>query len=150
MARSTQCTLRAIRFYEQQGLLSVGNRTTGQHRRYSSEEFERLQAILDLRRAGLSLEEIRGIVEIQRRHATGAAAARDLRPQLRERLATIDERITQLQLVRGRLQELQNALSTCEECHADDTFPEGCRHCRRISNHTTDNPIIRALWTHSQ
>jgi DNA-binding transcriptional MerR regulator len=150
MARRTDCTLRSIRFYEQQGLLSVKQRTRGYHRRYSSHEFERLRLIVELRRAGLSLDEIRSVVQIQRRHATGAAASLELRSVLERQISTIDERVIQLRRIQAELEQLRIAVLACKDCGGAAKFPGFCAQCAKLSVANGDASVLRAPWSHSQ
>jgi DNA-binding transcriptional MerR regulator len=65
LARATGNTVRAIRFYEEEGLLTPAVISDGGHRRYTQEDLERLCLIADLREVGLSLCEIKSILELQ-------------------------------------------------------------------------------------
>jgi DNA-binding transcriptional MerR regulator len=150
MARRTKCTLRSIRFYEQQGLLSVEQRTRGCHRRYSSHEFERLRLIVELRRAGLSLDEIRSVIQIQRRHATGATASLELRSLLDRHISAIDERVADLRRIRGDLEQVRDAVVVCQDCRSDRKFPNSCAQCANLLVANRDASMLRALWSHSQ
>lgn len=57
-------TPRAIRFYEERGLVESG-RDMFNRRLYDMPARERLRAIAELRRAGLGLEEIEGVLTIE-------------------------------------------------------------------------------------
>jgi DNA-binding transcriptional MerR regulator len=149
IARRAQCTLRAIRFYEQRGLLSAGVRTGGRHRRYSSADLERLNLIVELRRAGMSLDEIRALGEIKRRHATGAAASLEFRGLLEDQISAIGARVTELLRIKSELQQLRRAMSICADCHRRNAFPDACAKCESFINAADSNPLMRALWSHS-
>ncbi len=145
-----KCTLRTIRFYEQRGLLSVEARTFGRHRRYSSRDLERLNLIVELRRAGLSLDEIRTLCEIKCRHPTGATASLELRGLLETQISAIGARVTELLRIKQELEQLRRALSTCEDCHRQTTLPDACAKCESLANGVDSNPLLRALWSHSR
>jgi DNA-binding transcriptional MerR regulator len=147
IARLTKCTLRTIRFYEQQGLLSVTQRTDGRHRRYSSHELARLRSIIELRRADLSLDEIRSIFAIKRRHATGAAAARDLQKLLETKILAIQERLTELAHTKDELEQLHRAILVCADCHGGQKFPAACAECEKFPVVASDTSLLRALWS---
>lgn len=148
MARRAKCTLRTIRFYEQRGLLSVEARTGGRHRRYSSHDLERLRLIVELRRAGLSLDEIRALFEIKRRHASGAAASRELRAMLEGWIALLGARLAELSRIRNEFEQLQASLLVCKDCNEEPTFPDACAKCERLAAGTGENPLLWALWSH--
>ena len=60
--RLTSLTRRQIRYYEDRGLLQP-KRTTGNHRLYSPDDVQRLQAIRDYLSQGYSLEGIKNLLE---------------------------------------------------------------------------------------
>ena len=73
LAREFDVTPRAIRFYEDQGLLSP--RRDGQRRIYTPRDRTRLKLTLRGKRLGLSLSEIRELIDMYE-------PGRDQRPQL--------------------------------------------------------------------
>ena len=87
LAREFDVTPRAIRFYEAEGLLSPARE--GQRRIYSVRDRTRLKLTLRGKRLGLSLSEIREIVDM---YDTG----RDERPQLEKFLAVLEAHKRQL------------------------------------------------------
>ncbi len=87
LAREFDVTPRAIRFYEAEGLLSPTRQ--GQRRIYTLRDRTRLKLTLRGKRLGLSLSEIREIVDM---YDTG----RDERPQLEKFLAVLDAHKRQL------------------------------------------------------
>ena len=110
VAELTGTTPRTIRYYEEIGLLPGGDREQGKHRTYSKADVERVREIVRLRDLlGLSLEQLSKLVEAE---AARAEIRRELEvstdPETRGRL--LEEALghigTQLELVRGRKQEL--------------------------------------------
>ena len=87
LAREFDVTPRAIRFYEDQGLLAP--RRDGQRRIYTPRDRTRLKLTLRGKRLGLTLSEIREIVDM---YDTG----RDERPQLEKFLAALESHKRQL------------------------------------------------------
>ncbi|GGI33881.1 MULTISPECIES: MerR family transcriptional regulator [Bradyrhizobium] len=63
LADATGVTVRALRHYEQTGLLTASQRTCGGHRMYDADSLTRVYHIVALRRLGLSLQEIRSALE---------------------------------------------------------------------------------------
>ena len=82
LAREFDVTPRAIRFYEDQGLLAP--RRVGQRRIYTPRDRTRLKLTLRGKRLGLTLSEIRELIDM---YETG----RDARPQLQRFLAVLEE-----------------------------------------------------------
>jgi DNA-binding transcriptional MerR regulator len=81
LAREFDVTPRAIRFYEDQGLLSP--RRDGQRRIYTPRDRTRLKLTLRGKRLGLSLSEIRELIDMYE-------PGRDERPQLKRFLAVLE------------------------------------------------------------
>src|SRR5512147_3176451 len=81
LAREFDVTPRAIRFYEDQGLLAP--RREGQRRVYTLRDRTRLKLTLRGKRLGLSLSEIRELIDMYE-------PGRDERPQLKRFLAVLE------------------------------------------------------------
>jgi DNA-binding transcriptional MerR regulator len=81
LSREFDITPRAIRFYEDQGLLSP--RREGQRRIYTPRDRTRLKLTLRGKRLGLSLSEIRELIDMYE-------PGRDERPQLERFLAVLE------------------------------------------------------------
>lgn len=94
VARRAGIATSAVRYYERRGLLAPDGRQSGQ-RRYRTETLRRLVFIGMLQDAGLSLDDIAGILAAPD-VATWKAIART-------RLAALDEEIEQLQEARAYL-----------------------------------------------
>jgi len=82
LAREFDVTPRAIRFYEDQGLLAP--RRVGQRRIYTPRDRTRLKLTLRGKRLGLTLSEIRELIDMYE-------PGRDARPQLQRFLAVLEE-----------------------------------------------------------
>ncbi len=99
-------TLRALRFYEEKGLVSpqrVGNR-----RLYSPRERRRLHIIAQGKRIGLALEEIRAILR--------ASGENGSHRHLEVALEKCEERVREIRIEQQELQEsLQEALQVVSE-----------------------------------
>ena len=83
-----------IRFYERRGLLAADARRSGQ-RRYREQSLRRLVFIGMLQDAGLSLDDIAGVL--------GAERVADWKAIARQRLVALDEEIARLQRARTYL-----------------------------------------------
>jgi DNA-binding transcriptional MerR regulator len=100
LCREFGATPRALRFYEEQGLLSPARRDTA--RVYSYKDRARLQLILRGRRVGLSIAEIRDILDTYDEEGVVAQDAEALRihkrriEELQAQRAHVDEAIQEL------------------------------------------------------
>ncbi len=95
LAREFDVTPRAIRFYEDQGLLSP--RRAGQRRIYTGRDRTRLKLTLRGKRLGLTLSEIRELIDMYE-------PGRDERPQLERFLAVLDAHKRTLEQQRADLE----------------------------------------------
>src|SRR5437868_14169433 len=102
LAREFDVTPRAIRFYEDQGLLAP--RRDGQRRIYTPRDRTRLKLTLRGKRLGLSLSEIRELIDMYE-------PGRDARPQLERFLAVLESHkaslLQQRADIEAQLSELQ-------------------------------------------
>lgn len=112
LARATGNTVRAVRFYEEQGLLRPAEVSEGGHRRYTPEELDRLRLICDLREVGLSLSEIRTVLDLRSGCQTAGEFALRFHEILVGHVEQAQRRIERLRRVR---RELVQALSAIEE-----------------------------------
>jgi DNA-binding transcriptional MerR regulator len=102
MRREFGVTARALRFYEEQGLLSPARSPQG--RIYSRRDRVRLKLTLEGRRAGLSLREIRELLDVYDKEGRTAQLAKAL-PRLKLQVSTLETR-------RGQLDAAIEALRT--------------------------------------
>ncbi len=72
-----------LRIYERKGLVDPG-RTSGGSRRYSETDIERVRRIQDLTAAGLNLEGVRRVIELEDEVRRLHAELEDVRRQVRE------------------------------------------------------------------
>ena len=102
LAREFDVTPRAIRFYEDQGLLAP--RRDGQRRIYTPRDRTRLKLTLRGKRLGLSLSEIRELIDMYE-------PGRDERPQLERFLSVLEthkaSQLRQRADLEAQLSELQ-------------------------------------------
>lgn len=75
----------------------------GQHY-YSEETLERLRKIDQLKKLGLSLEEIRGVVDLYFIDPSGVQTKQKVLTILRQHLTETDQKMSELQLFRNELQ----------------------------------------------
>ena len=95
LAREFDVTPRTIRFYEDQGLLAP--RREGQRRIYEQRDRTRLKLTLRGKRLGLSLSEIRELIDMYE-------PGRDDRPQLERFLSLLESHRTMLEQQRADLE----------------------------------------------
>src|SRR5690242_9894716 len=121
VAKRTGLTSRALRFYEARGLLKP-LRTYSGRRLYGRGELERIQQILALKRAGLSLAQIGRLTE---------RGSLDLSALIEAQLKTIEERKAELNEARALLLTVKSRIDRGEPVDAA-TFCSLIRHGGKI------------------
>jgi DNA-binding transcriptional MerR regulator len=106
LAREFAITPRAIRFYEAEGLLAP--RREGQRRIYTPRDRTRLKLTLRGKRLGLSLSEIRELIDMYE-------PGRDERPQLKRFLAVLQSHRQSLLQQRADLEAQLSEIHTFEK-----------------------------------
>ncbi|WP_339490728.1 MerR family transcriptional regulator [Pseudomonas sp. EL_65y_Pfl2_R95] len=106
LARELDITTRAIRFYEEQSMLSPERR--GQERIYSAKDKVTLKLILRGKRIGFSLAECKELIELY-------DPVQGNRKQLASFMQKIAERRNQLEQQLLDIQQMQLELDTAEE-----------------------------------
>jgi len=94
LAKTLGTTTKTLRHYERMGILSPPQRTINGYRIYDENDLSRARQVVDLRRIGLSIEEIRDLFN----HAPGGPTRRQhLLGLLDEKLRDTDEMLGVLQ-----------------------------------------------------
>ena len=124
LAKRAGTTPRTIRYYEELGLLpSAPERNAGSHRTYSEEDVERLEQLLRLKDLlGLSLDELRDVVEREEARSALREEFRHGTPSHERRREILDESLEhiaqQLALVARRREKLDALQAELEERRA--------------------------------
>jgi DNA-binding transcriptional MerR regulator len=107
LAREFGVSLRTLRFYESRGMLSPLREGTA--RRYDARDRERLAAILDGKRLGFTLTEIRAMLEDKRRDGPPAKLALSL-PEIEDQIAHLEAQKAQIKAALGELRGQRDRL----------------------------------------
>jgi DNA-binding transcriptional MerR regulator len=126
LAHEFDITPRAIRFYEDQGLLAPSREGAGGQRRvYSGHDRTRLRLTLRGKRLGFTLTEIRGLLDLYE-------SPTDTVPQLEAFLATIAEHRTVLE------RQLEDLTATLEDLAQYEA------QCRALLDGASPNEAVNA------
>lgn len=150
MARLSNSTLRTVRFYEEEGILRPARRTDGGHRLFERAELDRLMLVTDLRMAGLSLDDIKAILDVKRAAASGSAAAESAVKVLGVRIAELKEKLTVLNRLRDDLEETSRIVAGCLACKNEISTPDTCGQCSVMTQHPSLPRSVRVLWSIGQ
>jgi MerR family transcriptional regulator, Zn(II)-responsive regulator of zntA len=118
LAAAAGTTTKTLRFYEESGLLPPPERAANGYRDYGPEALSRLDFIHRGQAAGLTLAQIREVIEIR---DAGDAPCHHVHQLLTERLADIDRQIADLQVLRATLSRQRDHTETADPstCAAD-------------------------------
>lgn len=133
VARRAGVSTKALRFYEQAGVLPEPARTASGYRDYDGTALARLQFVKAAQGAGLTLAEIVQIVAV--REAQGPPCAHVVvlldrhAAELDTRIADLTAARADIDLLRRRADELDPAACTSEGvCHVIPTKPKTLQH----------------------
>ena len=113
-----KCTPRALRFYEDKGLISPAR--DGMNRVYSYKDRARLQLILRGKRVGLALAEIGQILDLYELNDGGAAQNAKSLVKFRERIVELE---AQRNDIEQAIEELRKGCDALEQ-HLKETRPD--------------------------
>lgn len=105
LAAATGTTTKTLRFYENSGLLPPADRAANGYRDYGQDAVSRLDFIHRGRAAGLTLAQIREVIDIR---DAGDTPCHHVRALLGERLADIVRQIADLQVLRATVTRLRD------------------------------------------
>lgn len=147
MARLSDNTLRTVRFYEEAGILRPVGRTEGGHRLFERSELDRLMLVSDMREAGLSLEEIRTLLETKQQASSGPEAARAAIESLRKYMEDLKRKVDVLTRLHLDLSQTVETATRCLDCTHQESFPNHCRDCETIAGQKPYPRALRVLWS---
>ena len=121
LSRETGVKVPTIRYYEQMGLITAPERSAGNQRRYSRAELERLAFIRHGRDLGLSIEDIRELLELSAIPDQTCAQANKIAA---DHLAVIREKILRLQKLEKELARIATGCKghTIGECYVIESL----------------------------
>lgn len=119
LATRAGLSAKAIRFYEQSGLLPQPPRTPGGYRDYPPGVVDRLAFIRHAQSAGFTLADIRGVLAIR---DSGQAPCQHVSTLIDEQLALVEQRIAELTRARDALKDLQRRAAATDpaDCAESD------------------------------
>ena len=116
VAAAVGMTTKALRFYEEQGLLPPAERCGNGYRDYPQELLGRLEFIRRSKDAGLGLAEIREILRVR---DAGQAPCTHVADRLARQLADLDRKITELTTLRKSVAGLHRAVAAGDPTRCD-------------------------------
>ena len=120
-----------LRFYEKNGLIVPAGRSESGYRLYNETNLQQIHFILKSKEVGLSLEDIKELMEI-RLEATEHSCA-EVKAITSAKLRLVDEKLVELKRIRSALEKMNNA------CCGD--VDDDASHCSILAalNETENN-----------
>ena len=122
LARRTGTTTKTIRYYESIDLLAEPERTDSGYRSYAEAAVDRLRFIREAQGTGLSLLEIRSILELK---DAGSRSCEHTTELVKRHIADIDAQIEQLRRARRELVSMAERADSLDP--ADCLDPNRCQ-----------------------
>lgn len=143
LAKRAGKSTRAVRLYEEKGLLGVAQRTDGGHRLYGEDALLRLRWIEQLQHLGLSLGDIRSFLDKLKSADTAPEAMAEARRLFEYKLSTVREQLSTLTALETELIRGVEYLASCEGC-APATEVSECKSCGQY-HPVEPPPLVRGL-----
>ena len=147
LARRTGKSVRAIRLYEELGLVQPATRTSGGFRLYGPEAAERVQWIELLHGLGFSLQEMKELRQSWWSADLGPEAMADLRGLFQRKLEETRAAIGRQQQLERELLNGLAYLETCRVCETPDTTVSGCVRCGQDHGMKQEPALVAGIVT---
>jgi len=141
LAKATGLSTKTIRFYEAEGLITNPPRTASGYRAYAGPDVARMGFILKAKSLGLSLDEIKGILQLHDRSEPTCVHVRAL---LEEKVAQIEKVIQDLLGFKEELETLRDRATSLVDCQ-----PKGGNICSIIEDSGINVASASVGWTES-
>jgi DNA-binding transcriptional MerR regulator len=115
-ARKAGVSVRAIRYYEELGLIRPESHSNGGFRLYGLENVKRIRVINFLKELGLSLTDIRQIFLAKKPSGGDRQTVEFLIRVFDEKLTLVESRLEALNRMKGELARAIKILHSCETC----------------------------------
>lgn len=125
IAKLTKLTAKAIRFYEEKGLITAPERAANGYRQYNQQHIDELTLIHHARSIGFSLAESQQLLRLYRDPQRRSA---EVKQYTLNKIAAIDNQIQKLIAMKNYLEQLAN------QCPGNES-----QHCPIIENLATAN-----------
>ncbi|MFZ9888736.1 MAG: MerR family transcriptional regulator [Myxococcota bacterium] len=129
IAKATGKTARALRLYEEMGLLTPGQRSAGGFRLYGTEAIERVRWISQLQDLGLSLHDIQDAVSETAAEGVPRHAMARVRHLFEARLEDLTAQIERLSTLQREVSAALQYLDGCTPCRVAAKGPSACASC---------------------
>ena len=133
LAKRAGLSVRAIRYYEELGLIDPSGHSSGGFRLYGEDSLKRLEIIGFLKELDLTLTEIRQLFDAKRGSGGGRRAVVRLREIFAGRLELVESKLELLHKMKSDISRVMEILNSCRACeHSVLLDSEDCRKCKKL------------------
>ena len=147
LARQTGKSVRAIRLYEELGLLRPATRSSGGFRLYDPSAVEGVRWIELLHGLGFSLQEMRELRDSWWRSGIGPEAMDALRRLFGRKLEETRAAVRRHQQLERELMEGLAYLETCRACPTPSVKVGGCARCEQDHGMVEEPTLVAGIVT---
>ncbi len=133
LARRAGTTMRAIRYYEERGLIRPAQRSKGGFRLYQENELRRLHLIRSLQLLDMSLAKVKAFFDARKPGRIAAEIAPALQGILREQFGEMERRLAHYRAMQDSVRETIGILDACCGCPYEPS-PTVCQRCPVIAS----------------
>jgi DNA-binding transcriptional MerR regulator len=144
VARQLGTTVRTLRYYEQQGLLTVP-RTAKGTRLYSSWHVARFRAALLLTGLGIPLEDVVALTRARPGAPSGSVSSRKVLKELQGLRTTVLDRRARFEALLADIQRAGELVATCLDCTPEPTNAT-CPDCP-CSTRFAEAQLLALTWS---
>ena len=144
LAKRTGKTVRAIRYYQELGILEPDGRTVGGFRLFDERDVQKLATVSALQDFGLTLTEIAEVFRGWREGQDGDEAAHRTARIFHRKLKEVRETVQRLQRAEAQIIQALKFISTCMTCGVEPSVPT-CTCCEAGDHDGRVPGLITAL-----
>lgn len=132
LAKKLNVTTRTVRYYEELGIITPAQRTSGHFRLYSQKEFHKIRLIQNLKLLDLPLEHIKDFIRMFEGNSKLNKRSLEIIEFLNNELKIVEEKIKQYKNTRKSIKEAIELIKICENCNKDVNNYISCSECNKI------------------
>jgi DNA-binding transcriptional MerR regulator len=146
LAQETGKTVRAIHLYEEMGLLRPRSRTKGRYRLFGPDAIVRTRWISKLQELGMSLNDIRAVIQ-QWENLSAPGAMSRMREVYRRQLKETRNQLERLRTLERELSASLEYLESCDACDPDRLI-SACQQCDLHDDDDNPPDLVAGLSAH--
>jgi MerR family transcriptional regulator, copper efflux regulator len=145
LARQSGKSVRALHLYEELNLLRPVARTAGGFRLFDEEALQRIRWIGLLQEMGLSLQQIRELLQNWWSHEQGPAAMQRVREVFQAKLEEARQQTRRYQSLSRELESSLRYIETCSHTCAPDAGVQTCTRCPHDHGMNEEPALVAGL-----